>query len=283
MRLFGHSTRKLLALVAVLLFVPAGSAFGVQTYADTAGDAPGGAPDMTAVTIAHKLAGDITFQVAFANRTMLAGSDLVVVGFDSDQNLATGYREDGVDWEIYVPGETPTVGYLYRWDLEEPSGVVPVTWSNQAMTLAFNKAQIGNPTTAFSFDLMSHTGGDMTLGNTELMPHLGSPPTLSYSLATEIATIQPATTATKVKAGKVFSVKQATVKLTTDEVFTPETLTAKATVAGKVLKARPGGLSWTIPKKINGKTTVGKKLVVSMTATYKGMTKTQQLVLRVVK
>ena len=109
----GHFPRKLLALVALLLLVPSGTALGSQTYADSPGDAPGGAPDITSVAISHKLAGDVTFKVAFANRSTVAGDDLVIVGIDSDQNRGTGYS-DGIDWEIYVPGDTPTLGWIYR-------------------------------------------------------------------------------------------------------------------------------------------------------------------------
>jgi hypothetical protein len=227
----GHFPRKLLALVALLLLVPSGTALGSQTYADSPGDAPGGAPDITSVAISHKLAGDVTFKVAFANRSTVAGDDLVIVGIDSDQNRGTGYS-DGIDWEIYVPGDTPTLGWIYRWDAEDTSGVASVSWLNQAMTLTVNKAQVGNPTTAFNFGLISHTGGAMSLANVELFPHLGMP-LLAYSLATEIARVQLPKAVSTVKAGKVFSIRGAKVELTTDEVFSPDTLTARRRSAAK--------------------------------------------------
>ena len=99
---------------------------------------------------------------------------------------------------------------------------------------------------------------------------------LNYSLAVEISKIQLAKTVTTVKAGKVFSVRGATIKLTTDEVFKPETLTAKAKIGTKSLKPLAGGLSWKVPKAAKG-----KKLTVTMAASYQGMAKTQKLVLRI--
>ena len=270
----GHFPRKLLVSAVALLLFSAGSATAAQTYQEHAGDAPGGAPDVTAMTISHKLAGDVTFQVAFGNRSTLSGEDAVLVLIDSDQNSATGI--EGGDWLVIVVGEAPGLGVLIRSDADEPTGVVPIAWANQAMTFGLNKAALG-VTTAFNFGVVTHTGGAMSAANTEFVPHLGSAP-LTYSVATEIATIQLPNAVATVKAGKVFSIRGSTVKLTTDEVFTPEALTAKATIGGKPVKAQPGGLSWKIPK-----TAKGKKLVVKMTATYQGMTKTQSLVVRVVK
>jgi hypothetical protein len=271
--------RKLLVLVAALVFAAPGSASAAQVYPDSPGDAPGGAPDLVSVTVSHKLAGLITFQVQYANRGILAGEDLLVAAIDSDQNKSTGDSYDGTDYEIEVQGGHPTMAYIFRWDQNTTNVGVPVLWSNQTLTFSMPKALIGSPTTAFDFYLMSHTGGQMTFDNVEFLPHMAFVgETLTYSLATEIAQIQLPKATTTVKAGRVFSVAGSTVKLTTDEVFAPDTLSAKATVGGKLVKPRPNGLSWKVPK--NAK---GKKLVVTMTATYQGMTTTQKVVVRVVK
>jgi hypothetical protein len=228
------------------------------------------------VAISHKLAGDVTFKVAFANRSTVAGDDLVIVGIDSDQNRGTGYS-DGIDWEIYVPGDTPTLGWIYRWDAEDTSGVASVSWLNQAMTLTVNKAQVGNPTTAFNFGLISHTGGAMSLANVELFPHLGMP-LLAYSLATEIARVQLPKAVSTVKAREGLLDPWREGRADDRRGVLTRHADRKATVGGKALKAQPGGLAWKMPK-----TAKGKKLVVTMTAAYQGMTTTQKLVLRVVK
>lgn len=273
----GHIPRALLAALAVLVFVPSGAALGSQTYADTAGDAPGGAPDITSVAVSHKLAGFVSFQVALANRSMVAGEDRIWLYIDSDQNKATGDPWDGSDYLLQTGGDHPTRAYIFRWDQEWSNVAVPVIWANGTLTFTVNRAQVGNPVTGFDFSLVTHTGGETSFDNIELVPHLGMP-MYTYELATDIAQIQLPKVVTTVKAGKVFSISGASVKLTTDEVFTPETLTGKATISGKVVKPRPGGLSWKVPKAARG-----KKLVVTMTATYQGMTKTEKLALRVVK
>ena len=266
---FRHFPRKLLALFAALLLLPAGGALASQTYMDTAGDAPSGAPDITQVTISHKIAGDITFQVAFANRSILAGEDLVVTLIDKDQDNSTGAGGD--DYSFFVSGFAPTAAFLVPAGSDNPSAIGTVLWASQAMTVVFNKAQIGYPT-AFDFSLAS---GTLRMQVPEFVPHSGE---LTYSLVTEVAAIQLPKVVTTVKAGKVFSIKGTTVKLTTDEVFTPDTLTAKATAGGKALKPLGGGLSWKVPKAAKG-----KKLVVKVTAGYQGITKTQSFIYRIVK
>lgn len=284
MNAFAHIPRKLLALVAVVLLVPSGGALASQVFADSAGDAPGGAPDITQATVSHKLAGDVTFSVAFANRATLSGEDFVVLSLDSDQNRSTG--EQGEDYWLGVSGDSPTMAELYAdirliilpqgtidW-MYLPLGTVPVSWSNQTMTVTFNKGQV-DATKGLDFMLLSHTGGNMSLANTEFVPHNGMS---SYALDVSIGEIQLPTVVTKVKAGKVFSVRGATVKLSTDEVFTPESLTAKAKIAGKTLKPLAGGLSWKVPKAAKG-----KKLVVTLAASYQGMQSTQTFTIKVVK
>jgi hypothetical protein len=106
----GHFPRKLLALVALLLLVPSGTALGSQTYADSPGDAPGGAPDITSVAISHKLAGDVTFKVAFANRS--TGDDLVIVGIDSDQNRGLGTPTESTGRSTSRATLRPSVGSI---------------------------------------------------------------------------------------------------------------------------------------------------------------------------
>lgn len=277
MRVRKHFPRKLLALVVVLLFVPAGSAIGSQVYADSAGDAPGGAPDVTQVTVSHKLAGDVTFQIAFANRSIVAGTDEMWLSLDVDQNNSTGWV-DGTDVDILVPGDRGgTVAWIFKYPAESSTTRIPVSWANNTATLTFLKQAVGDPKTAFDFSLMTHTGGDYDLSNMEFTPH-GDVGEWTYSLTTDIAAIQLPKVVTTVKAGKVFTVRSSTVKLTTDEVFTPDTLTAKATVKGKALKPLADRLAWKVPKASKGKT-----LVVTTNATYQGMTKTQVFKFRIVK
>lgn len=269
-----HFPRTLVALAAALLFVPAGGALASQAYQEQVGDAPGGAPDMSAISVAHKVAGETSFQVTFANRTQLAGEDMLAIAIDSDQNPATGMEGVGADYLITVDGKIPEFALIGAYN-SKFSWMVPTTWANGAVTIVADRAQIGDPTKGFNFVLLSHTGGEMTTANTEIAPHSGM---WTYSLVTEVAAIQLPKVVSTVKAGSVFSVKGTTVKLSTDEVFSPDSLTAKATVGGKALKPLAGGLSWKVPK-----TAKGKKLVVTVTAAYKGLAKVQSFTMKVVK
>lgn len=279
MRVQRHFLCGLVMLVALLVFIPAGTAVAAQIYEDSAGDAPRGVPDITAVGVSHTFAGQVIFGVAFANASTLFGDDLIVLGIDSDQNKSTGYtgagRSDGIDWELFVTGADPTVGLISRWDHDLPDAVVPIAWSNGTMLVVIDKRLIGDPANAFDFGLVSHTGGVMNLRNTEMVPHLGQP-WFTYSLATQIAAIQLPKTVSTVKAGSLFSVRNAAVRLSTDELFKPDTLTARATIAGKALKPLVGGLAWKIPKAAKG-----KKLVVTIEATFQGMQATQKVTLRI--
>lgn len=284
MKMSGHFPRKLLALFGAMLLLPSGGALAAQVYPEQVGDAPGGAPDIASLSVSHKLAGEVRFDLSFANRATLTGEDFVALSLDSDQDQTTG--DSGEDFWIGVSGGSPSVGKLFANFrlIILPAGTVtwmplplvdlPVTWSNGTMSLSFNKEDVG-ATKGLDFYLASHTGADMTRANTELVPHTGL---WSYSLESVIETIQLANPALKVKAGKVFSVRGATVKLNTEEVFTPETLTAKATIAGKALKPLGGGLSWKVPKAAKG-----KKLVVTLDASYRGMQKTQVFTIKILK
>ncbi|HEX6663903.1 MAG TPA: hypothetical protein VF025_09530, partial [Gaiellaceae bacterium] len=197
MRVLTRIPRTLLLLVALLLFVPSGTAVASQTYADTVGDAPAGAPDMTGATVSHTFAGKITFNVAFANRATLAGDDLVMVMIDRDQNGSTGVG--GIDYAVGVTGVLPNLGLLLNMGTGGTAGVVPVTWSNNAMSFTVDKSQIGIPTTGIDFVFASTGAMSADDSPTEYVPHSGL---LTYPLAVSISQIQLTTSATTVKAGK---------------------------------------------------------------------------------
>src|SRR5690242_12364348 len=76
MESFRHISRKLLVLTAAVVLLPSGGALASRSYPEQVGDAPGGAPDIASLSVSHKLAGDVSFAVTFANRTTLAGEDV---------------------------------------------------------------------------------------------------------------------------------------------------------------------------------------------------------------
>ena len=265
--------RKLVVLAALLVFVPSGAALASQTWTDAAGDAPAGAPDMTAVALSHTYAGKITFGVTFANRSTLSGDDAVVFVIDSDRNAATG--ESGIDYLVFVAGEMPNTALVMSATAPDTiAGVAPVMWS-KGMKITLAKAVIGSPKAAFDFGVMSTGAISLDDPPTEYVPHADAD-LLTYSLAVSISKIQLKKPVTSVKAGTVFTIRGATVKLSTGEVFRPTALKGKAVIAGKVLKPLTGGNAWKVPKAAKG-----KKLVVTMNATLGRMKTTQSLTLRI--
>lgn len=280
-----HLPRTLLTLLAAfVLFVPAATAG--QSYPDSAGDAPPGVPDMTGVTVSNTTDGKITFDIAFANRRKIEAGDWISVFIDSDRNKATSSSEvrgdlwgyTGIDYEICAWDHYPHEATIFS-DSGMDEGIVK--WTNGSMQFTVDADQIGAPTAAFDFGLLSTGSWDSTPAY-EWLPHDAQ--TATYSLAAGgVAEIRLPTTVTTVKAGKIFSVRAAALKLPTNELVTPDTLSSKATIAGKALKPRPGGNAWRVPKKLSGKTTVGKRLVVTIQAVYRDTRASQKLTLRIVK
>jgi hypothetical protein len=120
-----------------------------QTYTDPAGDATGGAPDVTNVAVANDGAGKITFDITTAG--LPAPDTFVDMPLDADSNPSTG--DDGIDYDFVLQGSTG-LGLLLRWN---GSDYVPHTvasarasYANGVVHFEVNKADIGN-TNAFVF------------------------------------------------------------------------------------------------------------------------------------
>ena len=66
---------------------------------DVAGDS-GAAPDITAVTVANDLSGNILFVVQVGNREGFVANDVVLIFLDTDRNVGTGTPNTGIDYLI---------------------------------------------------------------------------------------------------------------------------------------------------------------------------------------
>jgi len=135
------------ALTALALLIVQGAAAD-QSYSDPAGDATGGAPDITAVAVANDGAGKITFDITVSG--VPAPDTFVQVPMNTD--LAPS-GDDGVDYAWEMDGSNQ-LALLFRWN---GSTYVPhlvsslrTSFRNGVLHLEVNRADIGN-TGAFAF------------------------------------------------------------------------------------------------------------------------------------
>lgn len=124
-----------------------------SSYLDPAGDATGGAPDVTSVQVVNDAASTITFTVAVGG--VPAPETFVDLWLNVDRNPSTG--DQGVEFNLFLTGvDVRTFGA--RWD-----GLAWVDWSPPSAragfaagiwTLAINRADL-NGTGAFDFYFIS--------------------------------------------------------------------------------------------------------------------------------
>ena len=257
--------RRLTMIALVLAAVPA-AATASQTYPEHTGDAPGGAPDVSGITVSHTQAGAVTFRLRLANRTTLVGDDVVAILLDSHQGAPDGEIEYG----IVLMGDVPLAAVV-DVNTEAILGAVPITVGD-GLTVTVPKTVIGNPAADFDFGVISYTGDEATEAETEVVPHTGA---FRYSVVVAVTQVN-ARAVTAPKAGAVFRLAPVTVALTTDETVPAQSVVATARINGKLVKPLPGGTSWKIPK-----TARGKKLVVTVRGSHSGTSKTQVLSYRI--
>ncbi len=150
------------ALALLALLVVQGAAAD-QSYADPAGDATGGAPDVTTVAVANDGAGKITFDITVAG--LPAPDTFVDVPMNTDLNPSTG--DEGIDHEFFFSG-SQGIGLLLRWNGSELVPVVVPTfrssYANGVVHLEVNRADIGN-TSGFAFWVSSlKVSGNQVVG-----------------------------------------------------------------------------------------------------------------------
>ena len=263
-----HRFSIIVVVTALAALAGAGSAFaaGSKTYTDPSGDASGG-PDITQLVISNDDNGQITFQFTFSNRpTILTGEDIVLLGLDTDSNGDTG---DDAGYE-YLLG----FGYLGREIVlgkatgpESYNFDVPKTtlrFADGGRTLSVNRSELGG-TTAFRTRVVTSQAGGI-IGDTA--PEGGLTWDYPLALAPQIVAIRAGFVPGQPRTGKAFALGAPTLRLSSGQMVAPETYSCRATLSGKALRAT-GRCRWTVPKK-----STGKRLVVTVTATYSGVTAT---------
>jgi hypothetical protein len=254
----------IVACVSLLAVAPAQGHLADHNPArttDVAGDS-GPAPDITGVTVANDLSGNVLFVVQVGNREGFVAKDLVAVLLDTDRNVGTGTPGTGADYLIIIDAAGPFIG-LGKWNGTTFDDVTSSTlrggWAAGYVAL-INRSELGN-TTAFDFQVVTHLDeGDAfdRAPETDFGAYTIAPP--------HIASIVPRFSPTAPRGGATFRLQSVALTFESDEKGVAASFTCRATLAGKRVKGTgPGGCTFKLPK-----TAKGKQLVVTVSATPTG-------------
>jgi hypothetical protein len=256
------------AALALLVVLPAGagparSTAGSQTYTDATGDSTDSA-DMVSLTVSNDDAGLVTFAFTYANRAPgLTGDDILNIFLDSDRNEQTGDPDLGADYAIVFSASQQAAGLL-RWQNNDFVDTPQTTFraTPDGRQLQVNRRELGN---SAGFDFGALTGREAT----ETVDVIPDGPLLTYQLVLpQIRSVTPRYSPAAPRAGRRFSVPGATVRLTNGQNVAPSAIACTARLAGRAL--RPvARCAWRIPANARG-----KRLVVTVTATYQGQRRT---------
>lgn len=232
---------------------------------DPTGDS-NGAPDITRVTVANTIGGDLLFVIQVANRTDIVANDLVVIGMDSDQNGQTGESngDGGIDYAILINGTTREI-FLLRWNGSDYEGVTSTSLKGawvDGYVASINRAELGN-TSALNFYVETGLldGTDEQIDDTPAgLYHV-------YTLSTpHVGKIAPRWAPAAPRAGARFRLNSVQLTFETEETAAASTFTCRATLAGKRLRGTgAGGCTFKLAK-----TAKGKRFVITITATPTG-------------
>ena len=271
----------LLALTSAIALTGAGSAGAVGKYPDAAGDGKGSA-DLTGVSVVSDAFGQIVFTLSTA-ADPLAGEGWTVLVMDTDANPATGAPNFlGAEYLI----DLAEGGYGFGrwtgsdWDWSTPYTTVRVRANANSVMFSLNRSELGGTT---SINFYARSGrGDPALGQMDDAPDDGS---FNYTLAAggpDIREVGVKTTPDAgPRAGRQFVVQATSLALPVVPGNglspQPESYACKAKLGARVLRGQGvGGCTFAIPKKAKG-----KKLSVSLTASYQGASKTIELAYKV--
>jgi hypothetical protein len=266
-------------LVSVLALTVALSAGGAgastratadQSWTDPAGDAQGGAPDLTAAQVTNDAAGTITMSVTVP---MVAQTAMYVL-LDTNMNSR-------IEYAIIAMGMGPGVvsPLAISLDTSGNTGVVSIpslrmSSTASTVTLSFAKTDIGIDI-GFGLKLATQTdaqlannqfGDELPSGNMMYLYLLTTPPPPAPPAVVKPVIAAPVTTPTVAVAGKRLTVTFNVTRSDTGGPLTSGKMVCDPSVAGKVIphaesfKAGTAKLSFLVPK-----TAKGKQLKVKLT------------------
>jgi hypothetical protein len=247
-----------LAAVLALLLFGASGATAADTFTDPTGDAVGGAADITQVVVSNDADGNITFALTIPDRTTFTDDDVLIVLLNVDKDTTTGVS--GVDFALVSGSQGVT---LLRASsstfVSAPQTTLHST--DNGKTIVVNRSDLGE-TTGFLF--VAVTGLVSSTTAEDFAPDNGS---WAYALELKpvLDTLQAQFAPAKPKHGKPFRLASTTLRLE-DGAVVKGTITCVAKLNGKRLAGR---CSWRIPANARG-----KRLVVTLSARYKGVSAT---------
>jgi len=273
---------------------PTAVAANSASYTDPTGDATGGAPDITAVTVTSDAAGTVTFAVTASSFADLSDAEIYI---DTDRSSSTG-SQSGCEFMMGGMMLTDGVyaGMVGKWDGSQwakadvpPSFMVKLT--STTATFAISAADL-NVGTGFSFWVgAAKFDSDFNMVGTDDAPTVGlwgfdlnaAPTKTSTVQAVYKAVVGPAIAVpAKAVAGKRFTVTFAVSRSDNGKPLTGGKMSCTPTINGKLVAhtdSMSNGvarLSLVVPKNAKGKT-----LSVKLAVTAGGSTVTKAASFRI--
>ena len=253
------------AVVLVVLAAPSFGAAAPVSYTDPTGDNAGGA-DIGAVTTDLGADGKISIEVSIASIPQLGDDALVFAALDTDRNPATGSLFGG-DYVVIFAFEDLSLD-LVRWDGTEyvdATGDITLLLGSGSVEVQLHPDAIGG-VTAFNFTVAATTGPPET-GQIDKAPDAGSW-AFEVKKAITVETVDAKFVPKAPKAGAVFQAPVVRITLSDGATILAPSYRCVAELGGKLLRGTGrGGCTFKLPK--NAK---GKRLLVTLFVTYKGVT-----------
>jgi hypothetical protein len=239
----------LVLVAALVLTLSAGAARSRMAFVDRAGDGAG-EPDVTGLVISHDDNGRLTFAVKLADPALLAGENHVSIFIDSAQNAnGTGAR--------YQIGLTADGQSLARYDGTMYVDVAASTLARLApTTLTISNRDLGGMR---AFNVYLVTSGE------DFAPDFLNGWSYSIDPKRSLEAVSAAFKPAAPRAGKVFRVASVALGLGSGQSVRPTSFRCDARLAGKYIP----GCRWLVPTNA-----AKKRLVITITATYQGLTQT---------
>jgi hypothetical protein len=138
------------AAAACLLLAPLAGASNSSLYADAAADALPAAPDLTGVQVSNDDAGNVVFEISFANRTALGDTDLVALLIDADSKIGTGCAKGvlGAEYALDVLADRFLFGRCSRgdWSFAKKAASFSGSFTGSTLILKANRRDLGSTT-----------------------------------------------------------------------------------------------------------------------------------------